>query len=63
MTLTPYQLATLAAERLQERLDIGDIVHDCVSEVMEEAGIDFDSDESWDLAMDVMSRIAITALD
>jgi hypothetical protein len=65
MSLSPSQLADRAAELLREKLtdEFDIIVHEAVTDAFEEAGIDFDSDEAWDLCMEVCSRIAIVALN
>lgn len=65
MTLTTAQLADRAAEIIRDRLydEFDELVHEAVTDALEEAGVDFDSDEAYELCMEVCSRIAIVALN
>ena len=58
-------LAERAAEILRDQLDynFGDMVHECVTDAMEEIGMNLDTDEAFDIAMEVCSRITVVAVN
>ena len=57
------RLAEIVAERISARLEeeMMDLVHELTTDVLAENGLIDDSDEAWDLMMDVASRIYIGA--
>ena len=60
---TNKQLAEIVAERFEKRLSDGfiEIVQDIATDLLIEEGYDLDTDEAWDTAMDVVSRIYVGA--
>lgn len=61
--MTNHHLAEIVASRVSDRLEeeMMDLVQELTTDVLAENGMIDDSDETWDLMMDVASRIYIGA--
>ena len=61
--MTNQHLAEIVALRVSDRLEeeMMDLVQELTTDVLAENGMIDDSDETWDLMMDVASRIYIGA--
>ena len=57
------RLAEIVAERISARLEeeMMELVHELTTDVLAENGLVNDDDETWDIMMDVASRIYIGA--